>query len=765
MIPKHFFQKLAATTFTTIIFYTSAVSAQITPDATLPNNSRTTTQDNIKIIEGGTQAETNLFHSFEQFSLPTGQTAYFNNIQNIQNIITRITGKSISNIDGIIRANGTANLFLINPNGIVFGENAALNIGGSFLATTASSINFADGTKFSATQPQTKPLLTINVPIGLQFGTTAKPIRNQSQASANNATNLSAASTGLRVPTGKTLALIGGDVILEGGSLTADSGQVEIGSVASNSSVNLNSTDKGWTLGYEDVKNFRNIQLIQRNINDSTVGATVNVSGKDGGGSIRLQGNFIELVSNFVFLRSATTNEANAGDITINANKLSIRDGAQVLAFTSGQGSAGDIIVNASDSVELIGTFISKDGRTRTISSGLFNATAGDGNGGNLTINTSKLTIYDGARVSVQTSFRPGSENSQFILATGKAGNLTVNASELVELAGKTETDSKSTLVSSTSNSADAGKITISTKQLIVRDEAEISVSSLFPKLPPNINFVGDINNLGNAGELKVTADSILLNNQGKLISETDSANGGNINLQLKYLLLLRRNSQISTNAGKAQQIGDGGNININIPNGFIVAVPEENSDITANAFTGSGGRVDINANGIFGIQPRSRDELTELLNTNNPNELNPQELLTSDITAISQQNPNLNGELNIVAQDVEPTRELVELPETPIDTKVSQVCRFSRGNQSEFVYIRRSGLPSLPGEALRGDSGLDVGWVNGGTRGQGDRGKYQMQNRIVEATGWIKNKNGDIFFVADKDNLSGKKFNQTSCS
>ena len=65
----------------------------------------------------------------------------------------------------------------------------------------------------------------------------------------------------------------------------------------------------------------------------------------------------------------------------------------------------------------------------------------------------------------------------------------------------------------------------------------------------------------------------------------------------------------------------------------------------------------------------------------------------------------------------------------------------------------------------MRGDSGLDVGWGNGGTRGQGDRGKYQMQNRIVEATGWIKNKNGDIFFVADKDNFSGKKFNQTSCS
>ena len=195
-------KNLAAATLTIAAFYPNFVSAQIVKDATLTNNSSITTRDNIKVITGGTEAGSNLFHSFEQFSVPTNTTAYFDNATNIQNIITRITGKSISNIDGILRANGTANLFLINPNGIVFGENAALNIGGSFLATTASSINFADGTKFSATQPQTKPLLTINVPIGLQFGTAAKPIRNQSQASAYNATNLSAASTGLRVPAG-----------------------------------------------------------------------------------------------------------------------------------------------------------------------------------------------------------------------------------------------------------------------------------------------------------------------------------------------------------------------------------------------------------------------------------------------------------------------------------------------------------------------------------------------------------------------------------
>ncbi len=122
---------------------------------------------------------------------------------------------------------------------------------------------------------------------------------------------------------------------------------------------------------------------------------------------------------------------------------------------------------------------------------------------------------------------------------------------------------------------------------------------------------------------------------------------------------------------------------------------------------------------------------------------------------------------MSINATDVEPTKEVVELPEIPVDTKVSQVCRFRRGNQSEFVYTRRGGLPALPSQALRGDSALSTGWVEGETRRQGDkktRGRVLIKNPIVEATGWVKDKNGDIFFVAEQPNQNMINFEGVSC-
>ncbi|BAY73430.1 filamentous hemagglutinin family outer membrane protein (plasmid) [Trichormus variabilis NIES-23] len=192
----------------------SRVQAQIIPDATLPVNSSVTPGCKVCTITGGTERGVNLYHSFQQFSIPTGGEAYFNNALQIQNILTRVTGSSLSNIDGLIRANGIANLYLLNPNGIVFGPNASLNIGGSFVGTTAGSLKFPDGSEYSAINPQAPSLLAVNLVPGVQFGARSPG------STITNAGNLA-------VTQGQSLTLLGGTTTSTG-TLTAPGGTVQV---------------------------------------------------------------------------------------------------------------------------------------------------------------------------------------------------------------------------------------------------------------------------------------------------------------------------------------------------------------------------------------------------------------------------------------------------------------------------------------------------------------------------------------------------------
>jgi filamentous hemagglutinin family protein len=225
--------RYAAIALLSVGLVANPVQAQVIPDNTLPTAVSSLDNRNFA-IEGGARSGNNLFHSFSQFSIPTTGSAVFDNAVDVQNIFSRITGGNVSNINGLIQANGTANLFLLNPSGILFGSNASLNIGGSFLGTTAQSIKFGDGTEFSTVNPNGTGLLTISLPIGLQFGTLPAPITVQgtghrlSQPSPILPIQVAASANELRGNSGSTLALIGGEIALDGGILSIEQGQIAL---------------------------------------------------------------------------------------------------------------------------------------------------------------------------------------------------------------------------------------------------------------------------------------------------------------------------------------------------------------------------------------------------------------------------------------------------------------------------------------------------------------------------------------------------------
>ncbi|HEY9675708.1 MAG TPA: filamentous hemagglutinin N-terminal domain-containing protein [Waterburya sp.] len=507
-----------------LISSTNLAQAQVIPDGTLRDNSVVILNGNTSRIEGGTQVGGNLFHSFQEFSLSTGSEAFFNNAQDIQTILGRVTGGNLSNIDGTIRANGTANLFLINPNGIIFGPNAQLNIGGSFIASTANSFKFSDGREFSATNPQPPPLLTISVPIGLQFGSNPGRIVNQSQASSN---------AGLQVLPGRTLALVGGDVSLNGGNLTAIQGQIELGSVASAGMVSLTSSTTGLNFGYEGIQNFGTINL--------SGAAAVNASGL-GGGTIRVRGGQVT-VDEGSRLVAETFGTFNGGGIDIQANQFRLQDKASVSTSTFGSGAGGNLTVRA-DAVELTGTtplatsqqLLSGTFNPLNLSDGLFSLSGGSGKAGDITLEAGQLRVQNGANLLTAA------------LLNGNGGNLTLRISELAEL------NSGSLLFTGTAGAGNAGNIVITAKQLRVLNGTSASTTP-------------GPTSTGTGGNLTVTADAVELRGTpvgalvpGGLFTTTlGTGDAGNINLTTDQLVVAD-GTQLSTSTSGA---GRGGHLTV----------------------------------------------------------------------------------------------------------------------------------------------------------------------------------------------------------
>lgn len=206
--------------------------AQLIPDHSLGTEKTIINEvrPNLNQVDGGAVRGNNLFHSFQEFNIGSNQTLQFSNPQTIDRIITRVTGNNISEILGTLRVTGNADLFLINPQGIYFGNNARLELNGSFFGSTANSIVFPNDWEFSATNPEEPPLLTINIPLGLRF--------------INNPTPINIASQPLRIKGG----LLGGEINFLGSRVITENGNLEIASLGENSFVGLNKSDLGWNL-------------------------------------------------------------------------------------------------------------------------------------------------------------------------------------------------------------------------------------------------------------------------------------------------------------------------------------------------------------------------------------------------------------------------------------------------------------------------------------------------------------------------------------
>ncbi|WP_375511270.1 filamentous hemagglutinin N-terminal domain-containing protein, partial [uncultured Nostoc sp.] len=430
----------------TFAFSVNCAFAQITPDSTLPNNSRVTTQDNISTIEGGTQAGRNLFHSFQEFSVPTGGTAFFNNAADIQNIISRVTGGSVSDIDGIIRANGTANLFLINPNGIIFGQNAQLNIGGSFVATTANGIGFGNLNFFSATNPEApSPLLSVD-PSALLFNQiTAAPIQNNSQArGAELDPSKNFTPKGLRVPDGKSLLLVGDNISINGGGLFAFGGRVELGGLAEPGTVGIDVNGNNLSLNFPDSGLRANVSLNGANVNvRAASGGSIVINARNlkilrgsqlragiarglGGSDVKAGDIVFNATETFTiadadsFVSNAVLIDAKGkgGDVQISAGSLSVSGGAQLYAGTYGQGNAGSVTINVRDTA----SFDGESEKSRSLHSGAFSKveSSGIGQGGNVNLQAKSLRLTNGAVLEAST------------LGEGNAGAVNIHARDIV---------------------------------------------------------------------------------------------------------------------------------------------------------------------------------------------------------------------------------------------------------------------------------------------------------------------------------------------
>ena len=573
--------------------------AQIIPDHTLGEQGSVVNR-NLNIrgslgerIDGGAIRGGNLFHSFREFNVGDGQRVYFSNPTGIENILSRVTGENISNILGTLGVLGNANLFLINPNGIYLGPNARLDVGGSFFASTADSLIFDNGFEFSATSPQTPPLLTINIPLGLRFRENPGDILVQ-QAS-------------LGVPNRQSLGLIGGNINIEGGLLQSLDGRVELGGLSTPGTVEITSMGLIFptpvsrsNLSLTDDTTVEVTQTAQGNIAIHTNNLILSNSNLNGGiernltasegqpGSINIDATGVMTLSNSII--SNRVNEGgigNSGLIQLRANTVNLINSAldsRVVGSGANQekipaqGNAGNIILDVGGPIILDGSFLNTNiGSDVTGNSGLIEITAesltlrndsglnsinsGEGNSGDIavTIWGGSLSLSQGSefdsRVPKSEEERVGNAgniqinaeraiinlNQGFLVTTvgdnviGNSGNVTIRGAFLsLTNGGRIAADTSG---GTTSQPSQAGNITLNIRDRITIDGID-QISIIDTVTPPKSSGVfSQVTNkgIGRGGDLNIQARELSLTNGGQLRVDTYGlGDTGNVTINIE---------------------------------------------------------------------------------------------------------------------------------------------------------------------------------------------------------------------------------------
>jgi len=567
--------------------------APIRSDNTLSTEVRSSDSLNF-VIEAGDASGVNLFHSFDVFSVPTDGSAYFDQASDIQNILARVTGDSISVVNGELRANGTASLFLINPQGIIFGPEATLNIGGSFLGSTAQSVQFADGTELNTDAATSAPQLTISRPIGLRLTDASGSI---TVVQSDLGSDLGSGAGAVASSAERNIAFIGSGVTLGGASLERAGGRVDIGSVGSG-----NVEIAGGPFDYSSVERFEDV-LIQQSI--------VDIVGSEGG-SLQIQGARVELDNASVL---STSNRTTAqflpptNRVRVEAEQLLLLNGAQLGTRTTGVGVGNDVVLRAGtidvgnsdplapdagsrivsqvgeDATDAVGGNILIEANTVGVFAGsaIETSLGGEGKGGDILVQADSV-LLQGPDSSLETFIPAQISTTSLPTASGQVGGITINTGNT----GTLRLNENGALLSNTTGEADVGDIKITAD--------DVSVSNLsFIYTLPDPGTTGDAGNISiKAAVLNVLDGAEVSSNaggEGRAGNVTVEADTVNVAGSASFLGFFDVQSAILAGVNPSGT-GDGGSLSITadrlaLDNGGVVA-----NDIQGTA--GSAGEIDI---------------------------------------------------------------------------------------------------------------------------------------------------------------------------